>query len=191
MVRAEKKTAFAIRLADKNDMQAVGKIYIDSRRTTYKHILPSDYLESRTYSYAEEKWTKFLSESDCFIFVALDETAAVLAFAACKLHTEMDNCGLLDSLHVAQDYKSQGIGKRLIYSAANLLRQNRINRMMICVLVGNEDALHIYQHLGAKHFRDFVDYIDGIPVNSVALLWEDTTALCDSLSQRIDKSGLS
>lgn len=43
-----------IRRAKKNDIETISKIYIDSRRRTYKNILPSDYLNSLTYAQAEK-----------------------------------------------------------------------------------------------------------------------------------------
>ena len=45
-----------IRKAKKTDIEIISKIYIDSRRKTYKNILPDDYLNSLTYAQAEKKW---------------------------------------------------------------------------------------------------------------------------------------
>jgi hypothetical protein len=49
-----RKGAEMIRRARKNDIETISKIYIDSRRRTYKNILPSDYLNSLTYAQAEK-----------------------------------------------------------------------------------------------------------------------------------------
>lgn len=43
-----------IRKAKKTDIEIISKIYIDSRRKTYKNILPDDYLNSLTYAQAEK-----------------------------------------------------------------------------------------------------------------------------------------
>ena len=48
-----------IRKAKKTDIEIISKIYIDSRRKTYKNILPDDYLNSLTYAQAEKKWEEY------------------------------------------------------------------------------------------------------------------------------------
>ena len=58
-----------IRRARKNDIETISKIYIDSRRRTYKNILPSDYLNSLTYGQAEKKWTEYLEDENNIIFI--------------------------------------------------------------------------------------------------------------------------
>ncbi len=52
------------------DIKDIAKVHVDSWRTTYRGIVPADYLNSLNYKEFEDKWK---SRSVKGVFVAQDE----------------------------------------------------------------------------------------------------------------------
>jgi GNAT superfamily N-acetyltransferase len=61
----------------------------------------------------------------------------------------------LEDLFVLPDYRSQGIGKRLIRQIARIAVNRNCGRLEWTVLDWNESAIGFYQHLGAAVLPDW------------------------------------
>ena len=170
-----------IRLANKNDIGLIAKIYTDSWKKTYKGMLPDDYLDSLSYEHSEEKLLNYIGVKGQNILVSTDESNKVVAFASYKPYSEINKCLLLDSLHVSALYKGIGIGKELIFKVADFAMNEGYKSMTISVFKGNYKAENIYMHLGAKHLNEFIDSFDGISSESKTFIWEDISILKKSL----------
>ncbi len=166
-----------IRKAKENDIETISKIYIDSRRRTYKNILPNDYLNSLTYAQAEKKWTEYLENNNNVIFVHLDDTGTITSLAASKPYKHIKKCFYLDSLHVSPEFQSKGVGKSLIIKTAEFALENGYDSMSISFLRGNDKAEKIYQYLGAVYLNDIITYFDNTSAMSTVLIWKDLPKL--------------
>ena len=63
-----------IRKASKEDIKHVSRVYVDSWRTTYRGLVPDDYLKELSYEEAEKRWIDFLNnENEPFIYVAIND----------------------------------------------------------------------------------------------------------------------
>lgn len=166
-----------IRKAKENDIETISKIYVDSRRRTYKNILPNDYLNSLTYAQAEKKWTEYLENNNNVIFVHLDDTGTITSLAASKPYKHIKKCFYLDSLHVSPEFQSKGVGKSLIIKTAEFALENGYDSMSISFLRGNDKAEKIYQYLGAVYLNDIITYFDNTSAMSTVLIWKDLPKL--------------
>ena len=166
-----------IRKAKENDIETISKIYVDSRRRTYKNILPNDYLNSLTYAQAEKKWTEYLENNNNVIFVHLDDTGTITSLAASKPYKHIKKCFYLDSLHVSPEFQSKGVGKSLIIKTAEFALENGYDSMSISFLRGNNKAEKIYQYLGAVYLNDIITYFDNTSAMSTVLIWKDLPKL--------------
>lgn len=166
-----------IRKAKKNDIEIISKIYIDSRRKTYKNILPDDYLNSLTYAQGEKKWTEYLENDSNVIFVHLNDGGTITSFAASKPYKHIKKCLYLDSLHVSPEFQSKGVGKSLIIKTAEFALENNYGSMTVSFLRGNDKAEKIYQYLGAVYLNDFINYFDNTSAMSTVLIWKDLPKL--------------
>lgn len=172
-----------IRRAKKNDIETISKIYIDSRRRTYKNILPSDYLNSLTYGQAEKKWTEYLEDENNIIFIHSDEAGTITSLAASKPYRHLKKCFYLDSLHVLPEFQGKGIGKSLILKTAEFALENNYECMVVSFLRGNDKAEKIYQYLGAIYLNDFISYFDNTSAMSTVFLWKDLPKLISKYSK--------
>jgi L-amino acid N-acyltransferase YncA len=162
-----------IRPITDNDLQYIAKIYTENWRTTYLGILPDSFLKSMTYGHSKEKWSSYIHTDKQGAFVAVDENDMIIGFAAYKPYDDLKKCLLLDSLHILQSFQGDGLGKKLIFTIGKYAYNNGYEKMSICIVKGNDRAEGIYTHLGAKPYKDFIDYFEGTPSNSSALLWDD------------------
>lgn len=172
-----------IRKAKKTDIKIISKIYIDSRRKTYKNILPDDYLNSLTYAQAEKKWEEYLENDNNVIFLHLDDKGTITSLAASKPYRHLKKCLYLDSLHVSPEFQSKGIGKSLILKTAEFALENGYDTMTISILRGNDKAEKIYQYLGAVYLNDFINYFDNTSAMSTVFIWKDLPKLISKHSK--------
>ncbi|GAA3314289.1 hypothetical protein GCM10020331_006450 [Ectobacillus funiculus] len=45
--------------ASKQDIEGVAKVYVDGWRTTYRGLVPNQYLDELSYEEAEKRWNQF------------------------------------------------------------------------------------------------------------------------------------
>ncbi|MBP2656058.1 MAG: family N-acetyltransferase [Firmicutes bacterium] len=162
-----------IKLIMDKDIQAIAKIYTDNWKITYQGILSDSFLRSITYEHSREKWVSYIHTDKQGAFVAVDENDMITGFAAYRPYDDFKKILLLDSLHILQPVQGGGIGKKLIFTIGKYAYNNGYEKMSICIVKGNERAKGIYTHLGAKHYKDFIDDFEGTPSNSSVLLWND------------------
>ena len=93
-------------------------------------------------------------EEDGALFVAEDEGAAVIAFAACfvgedALESEPAEV-VIEDLVVAAGARGRGIGRALVGAARDFARERGVRRIVISALVANADAIAAYRALGFR-----------------------------------------
>jgi L-amino acid N-acyltransferase YncA len=73
-----------IREATMADVAAIARVHVESWRTTYKGLLPDDYLASLTYEQREPLWGEILSKpaGHHLVGVAEDDAGNVVGFAS-------------------------------------------------------------------------------------------------------------
>ena len=75
-----------IREATHADIPAIARLHVDSWRTTYKGILPDEFLADLNYEMRERQWQRTLSEegldTGVFCYVAEDEPGHIVGFVA-------------------------------------------------------------------------------------------------------------
>lgn len=64
----------------------------------------------------------------------------------------------LEDVFISQDYRSKGIGKMFMNKLKEIAQKNNCGRMEWCVLDWNKNAIDFYEHLGAKHLKEWLYY---------------------------------
>ncbi len=101
----------------------------------------------------------------------------VAGMIAAQPEYDLFEAGYVAALHVAPGFKGKGTGKKLLGAAARHMLKQGVNRLALAVIDGNNTALGIYQHLGAKIVgRRKTD--EGFISSDYVLLFEDTGNLC-------------
>src|SRR5262245_40319160 len=72
-----------IRNATMADVPGIGRVHVDSWRTTYTGLVPDDYLAGLTYEAAERRWRGWMSDPahQSIILVAVNPAGEIVGFA--------------------------------------------------------------------------------------------------------------
>lgn len=72
-------SAAVVREARSDDAAAIARVHVDTWRTTYRAIMPAEFLAGLSYENRERQWTRALGDPEAnFIFVAEDSSGAVV-----------------------------------------------------------------------------------------------------------------
>ena len=171
-----------IREARAVDAAAIARVHVDSWRTTYAGILPSDFLASLSYEEREQSWSRTLSAPDgrSFTCVAEDGEGRIVGFASGGREREGDPTyrGELYAIYVLAQCQRRGIGSRLTAAVVRRLVEQDIDSMLLWVLAGNPSR-GFYENLGARRIREKPAKVGGIEVIEVAYGWSNLQSLSD------------
>lgn len=105
-----------IRRAKLDDAQGIAKVHVNSWRTTYKDIIPNDFLDNLSVEQRTELWKKNLEREDNYVAIAENNEGQIIGFAdAWKRETNVvENSGDLTSIYLLEEYQGKGIGKKLL-----------------------------------------------------------------------------
>ena len=159
-----------IREANDRDIELIVNLYIENWKKTYVGLLPDKFLNSLNIIDGVKKWKEYLIKEKHMIFVAYEDEK-FLGFSACKEDDEIEHCWYLDSLHVSEASRGKGIGTMLINTVGHYAYTTGYECMSICIVKGNDNAKRLYEKLGAKHYKYFVDYFGDTKSNSEKLIW--------------------
>ena len=168
-----------IRIASKKDIKDVSRVYVDSWKTTYRGLVPDDYLDELSYESTEKRWIDFLNnKNETFIYVAINDTGEIIGFASGKRIEENNFEGELYSLYLLQECRGLGVGKQLVSAIAKHFKEKGIYSMMVWVMKQNKSGLGFYERMGGKEYMHRNSTFGGSVVEDVAYGWKDISALC-------------
>ncbi len=169
-----------IRAATDKDIPAIAKVDVDTWRTTYRGIVPDEYLANLSYERRANAWyqsLKYSSEDGNFIYVA-EDVGEIVGFADGGPERTQDPIykGELYAIYILQTYQRKGLGRCLVQTISAKLSRLNIDSMLVWVLADNP-ACQFYLELGGKHV-----YEQDLKVGSKALIekaygWIDTANL--------------
>ena len=172
-----------IREARASDAASIAKVHVDSWRTTYANILPSELLDSLSYAERERLWSEVLSthKERNVVYVAEDEEGVIAGFASGGPEREGDRIyrGELYTIYLLEQYQRRGIGRRLTLAVARRLLEQGIDSMLLWVLSDNP-ARKFYEDLGAKRIREKPLSLGGVEVIEVAYGWRNLKELVEA-----------
>lgn len=168
-----------IRRAQPADASAIAAVHIASWRSSYPGMLPDAYLASLSLPRISSGYYRSLVERQNgeAIFVAVapalqpGESPRVVGFTSCRRARRRGLAdGEIETLYVLDDWRDQGLGRRLMRAAAAHLAAIGCGSVMLWVLTQNP-ARWFYQRLGGKLVACEVVQIGGEPVEQAAMLW--------------------
>lgn len=165
-----------IREATPEDAPAIARVRVDTWRTTYRGLLPDDFLDNLSYDTVTRNWRNILSSPapQQVAFVAEAETGEVVGFALGGPErgslTAYD--GELYAIYLRQEYQGQGLGRGLASAVAQRLAAEGLTAMLVWVLKGNPAAA-FYQTLGGQFVGEKQVLIGDSYYTELAYGWED------------------
>jgi ribosomal protein S18 acetylase RimI-like enzyme len=167
-----------IRKARLSDAQGIAKVHVDCWRTTYKNIIPSEFLEKLSYDQRTELWVKNISNEKSYVFVAENNEGQIIGFAdGGKRETNLaENSGDLTSIYVLQEYQGLGIGKKLVQQLFTKFNELGYKTIFVEVLEDNQSRF-FYESLGAEWLKSEKIKIAGAELNLLVYEWKDIRSI--------------
>ncbi|MBE9051857.1 GNAT family N-acetyltransferase [Nostocales cyanobacterium LEGE 11386] len=170
-----------LREAHFNDVTRIAQIHIDTWRTTYRGIIPEDYLAQLSYKKREQGWQQILSQAAVqgqFTYVVENQAGQVIGFANGGPERKGNPLykGELNAIYILDSYQQQGIGRQLVRMVVKRLAQVDIHSMLVWVLADNP-ACKFYQALGGQKVDEQLIERGNSQLKEVAYGWTDTNVL--------------
>jgi ribosomal protein S18 acetylase RimI-like enzyme len=181
-------TTITVRAATIEDAKDIARVHIDTWRSTYRGIVPDDYLDTLSYERHIRGWTNQIreaSEDKSIIYVAIDEGNQVVGFISGGPNRIDDPVykGELYAIYILQSCHGQGIGRQLTFALAKSLLAKDIQPMMLWVFAQNTSARRFYESLGGQLLISNWFDINGVSIEEVAYGWLDLRALLKGQEQ--------
>lgn len=162
-----------IRKAVLSDIPGIAKVHVDSWRTTYKDILPKDYLDSLSYAQRIKLWENNMKSQN--VYIAENKQRTIVGFSvggkkATKGYHAYD--GELYAIYILKEVQGKGVGRLLVQPVVKELIEQHINTMIVLVLEDNSSK-HFYERLGAREIDTQRIKIAGTIVNELVYGWDD------------------
>jgi L-amino acid N-acyltransferase YncA len=156
-----------IRKAVITDAEGIAKVHVDSWKTTYKNIVPDEYLNQLTYESREQLWKNNITNSE--VFVAENNEGKIVGFSSGgkeRTGKYPNYIGELYAIYILKEFQGNGLGKLLVKPIIVELQKQNIDSMMVLVLEDNRSLL-FYEALGGKKMDTIKFEISGKKLNEL------------------------
>lgn len=163
-----------IRRADSEDAAGIAKVHVDSWRTTYKGIIPEDFLNNLSYEQRTELWKNNIAREDNHIVVAVNNEGKIIGFAdAWKRESNTaEHSSDLTSIYLLEENQRKGIGRKLLHELFLHFKRIGIETVFVEVLEGNKTQ-YFYEYYGAKLVEKKQIKLAGKTLNELIYVWDD------------------
>jgi len=162
----------SIRLAEVQDAAAIAHVHVQSWLTTYKGLVPEEYLASLNEAERVPLWQKWLTR-DISVFVAEIESQIVGFASGGPIREPLAAYDAeLYTIYLLEEVQGRGIGKDLLSAVAEALIGKDHTSMLVWVLEQNP-AVRFYEKTGAEQLMSKQIEIGGISLTELALGWPD------------------
>ena len=140
-----------IRKAEKEDAEPIALLHAESWRTVYRGMFRDEFLDGDVISDRIKVWSQRLNfPKDNQLVLVAEEDHKILGFVCAFGNDDVKWGTFIDNLHVREDNKGCGIGRRLLKEAAYWSYNHFSDTgMFLWVLEPNTPARHFYEKLGA------------------------------------------
>ncbi len=159
-------------------MAAIGRLHIDSWRSTYVGLMPRPFLDRLTYEERERRWRGWLQDDDGrrLLLIAVDGDDLVGFVAGWPEPDGAPTIIEVAALHVARSRHGRGLGKRLLAHVAGRGERMGYTALSLEMLEGNPTG-GFYDHLGGRITDRSTSILDGEAVADLRYRWDDIATL--------------
>ena len=161
-----------VRPATLDDAAGIADVHVATWRTTYRGLLPDDFLASLSEEHYAERWRRVIGEGSSRVFV-VDLPEGVVGFASGGRERagETGFAGELYALYVLDGAQRHGHGRELVHAVAGALQEMEMPDMIVWVLRDNAAARHFYERLGGVYVRAQPITIGSATLEEVSYGW--------------------
>jgi len=161
-----------VRPADVDDAAAIARVHVESWRTTYRGLLPDNFLDSLSQGRYLERWLRSLGDDATRVYVA-EDAHEVVAFASGGRERAGEDgySGELYAIYVLEKAQRKGHGIGLARAVTGGLREMGLGDMIVWVLRDNSPARRFYERLGGTYVRTQPVTIGSVELQEVSYGW--------------------
>jgi ribosomal protein S18 acetylase RimI-like enzyme len=161
-----------IRPATIEDAPAIAGVHVESWRTTYRGMLPDDFLASLSEAGYAERWERVIRDGATVVRVAEDAGELVgFASGGRERAGETGYTGELYAIYLLESAQRCGHGRELLRAIVEGLRRMELRDMIIWVLRDNQPARLFYERLGGVYVRSQPITIGPATLEEVSYGW--------------------
>jgi GNAT superfamily N-acetyltransferase len=166
------------------DAASIANVQVNSYQTSYKGLLPDDYLANFTLQEQENDWMRWHNNyPNDILLVALDEQDQIIGYALNRKLETNQTTGEILALHVLPPLKNRGIGRQLLAYSVFELKKTGCNSIFLWTLMDNPSR-GFYEHLNGQCVEEKVWIIEELnfKTKEVCYRWDDLDTLLTSMS---------
>jgi ribosomal protein S18 acetylase RimI-like enzyme len=161
-----------VREAGVADADAIAAVHVAAWRTTYRGMLPDDFLDGLERAGYEARWRRAIAERSSRVYVAADGRDVVGFASGGRERAGEDGFkGELYAIYVLQEAQGRGHGRRLVEAVVGGLREMELADMIVWVLRDNAGARRFYERLGGAYVRAQPITIGSTQLQEVSYGW--------------------
>jgi ribosomal protein S18 acetylase RimI-like enzyme len=161
-----------VRPANIDDAPAIARVHVASWRSTYRSLMPGDFLDSLSETDYAKRWKRFIGEGSNRVYVVEDESVVVgFASGGRERAGETGYSGELYAVYVLDEFQKRGHGRELVRAVVGGLRELGLEDMIIWVLRDNQPARLFYERLGGVYIRTQPITIGPVTLEEVSYGW--------------------
>lgn len=143
-----------IRPATLSDSPAIARVHVSSWRSTFRGLLPDDFLASLDEAHYEERWKRLIGASTSKVYV-VDAEDGIVGFASGGRERAgvAGFGGELYAIFLIDSAQRRGFGISLVRALVGGLRDMGLDDMIVWVLRDNWGARHFYERLGGVYIE--------------------------------------
>jgi GNAT superfamily N-acetyltransferase len=155
------------------DAAAIGAVHVAAWRSTYPGILPDEFLSRMSPIRQARHYEASIAAGACVIVAAPNTGSPRLVgfTTAGRARTGSLGDGEIETLYVLDDWRENGIGRRLLHAAAKDLAGRGCKSAFLWVLRENPSRF-FYQHLGGQPTAHGETRVAGVTVPQLAYSWD-------------------
>ena len=161
-----------IRAAKFDDAPAIARVHVASWQSTYRGMLPDEFLASLSEAGYAERWKRVIDEGTSNVYVAEDRGEIVgFASGGRERAGETAYTGELYAIYVIDAAQRRGFGRELVRATVAGLRGLGLDDMIIWVLSDNQPARSFYERIGGVYVRAQPITIGSATLEEVSYGW--------------------
>jgi GNAT superfamily N-acetyltransferase len=162
-----------IRPAQSEDAAGIAAVQVASWRTTYRGIVPDDYLAGMSLEAGTKRWIAILAASEGFNYVAEDDSGIFGFVSGGKLREPVGEYDAeLWAVYLIEEKQGRGVGRRLVQLLAGELLAAGYRSMLVWGLQENP-AVSFYKRIGAVAVTGQMIEIGSVRLPELGLGWKD------------------
>lgn len=162
-----------VRRATLEDAAEIARVHVASWRTTYRGMLPNDFLASLSEEHYTDRWKRVITEGSNRVYVVDEPEGGIVGFASGGRERAGEGtfAGELYAIYVLDSAQRRGNGRELVRAVAGALREMALPDMIVWVLRDNAAARRFYERLGGVYVRSQPITIGTATLEEVSYGW--------------------